>query len=894
MEFNIIKTPYWPESITSVLEGEVFDPKPRKNSKMDFPREKSVCDLFREQVGLRPTAIALEEGDSFLTYEQLDQASNRLANRLLREGLKAEDVVALLLGRSSLFVIAALGVLKAGGAYLPIDGEAQKEAKAFILADSGVRFALADEEQMDVYAEMVERIFLVNERLSSFAQEDDADPLVGLDPSRMAYLIYTSGSTGRPKGVEIEHHSLTNLVSFFLQGLGMSPEDRASMMANVSFDASVMDLWPTLCAGATLVIPHGSVIANLGGLIQWLALKRVTFSFVPTALVELLFEIPWPDDIALKFLITGGDTLRSRPPEGLPFLVLNGYGPTENTVLSTLSVVSSGTTNKLPPVGRAIGNVATYVLDEKLQPVAPGVEGELYLGGEQVARGYRNRSELTREFFMTDPFSLKRGARMYRTGDWVRQGEDGELDFIGRRDDQVQIYGRRVELGEIESNILTHPQVSQVCCRPISSAGVVTGVVAHVVPSMEPKELKEELRNYLLAKLPLAAVPEAFVFHSQLPMTSQGKINRAVLDATVIHRSDMIKSPGEIEAELKVLWRKMLPGWNEDGLEVNIFTTGADSLTAARLLHEAERITGRQIPLSTFLRDPSLAGWLREYTRGDSRKNSPIFPIQKKGSRPPVFFLYYLSGDIGGYFTLAEKLGPDQPVYGLRSPALYNLNALPKSMEDAATEIVKRLKRIQSVDSIALIGYSWAGTLAFEVARQLVEQGANPPFVGIIGTEAPLRRVGLFGKILHFLKYFPGWMRNIMSDPEERRMVPQKIMRRIFRRPLVEHAPDLEGWNTNPIVIHHVELQRTYAPVVSKPFQIYYFREFQEFDRMPRLLESSNTAYKRDGGWGVWAGRAPRVCWIDSDHLDIMRPPAVDRLAMEIRLAMNKHYNIKS
>ena len=858
-----------------------------------FPREKSVYDLFREQVRLRPAAIALEEAESIFTYEQLDHASNRIANRLLREGLKEEDVVALLLPRCSLFVVAALGVLKAGGSYLPMEVDANQEDKSLKFTDSEARFALANADQMSFCADLLERTILVDAGLASFSQESDIDPLVPSNPSRRAYMIYTSGSTGRPKGVEVEHHSLTNLVTFYHQSMGMTSEDRATMITNVCFDVSVADIWPTLCAGATLIIPHRSIIANLDGLIHWLMVERATFAYVPTALIGLMFERSWPDRMPLKFLITGGDTLRSRPPEGFPCIVINGYGPTENTVWSTFAVVSSGQTKKFPPIGRAIGNVATYVLDEKLQPVAPGVEGELYLGGEQVARGYWKRPELTREFFMTDPFSSQRGARMYRTGDWVRWREDGELDFIGRRDDQVQIDGRRIELGEIESSILIHPAVSQVCCRPIRSNGVVTGVVAHVVPSMESKNLREDLREFLFKKLPLAAVPEAYVFHGQLPMTSQGKINRAALDATVIHREDRTKGPEEIEAELKGLWKKMLPEWPEDGLQVNIFNLGADSLTAARLLYEAERITGRQMPLSTFLRDPSLAGWMREYSRGDSRKNSPIFPIQKKGNRPPIFFLYYLSGDIGGYFTLAEKLGPDQPVYGLRSPALYNLDALPNSMEDAATEIVKRLKRVQSVDSIALIGYSWAGTLAFEVARQMVEQGSNPPFVGIIGTGAPLRKLGALGKIIHFAKHFPRWLRIYLRDPEKRRAIPQKIIRKLINRPLVEHAPDLEGWNTNPIVIHHVKLQESYAPVVSKPFQIYYFREFREFDRMPHPLESSNTAHKRDGGWGAWAGMRPRICWIDSDHLDILRPPAVDRLATEIRLAMNKHYKIE-
>ena len=890
MESIKIKTPLWPDSIASVMNAGGVPPSRRENSRMDFPRNQSVCDLFREQVLIRPTAIAIKEGECVLTYEQLDRLSNRIANRLLREGLKDEEFVVLLLGRCSRFVVSALGVLKAGGSYLPIDVDAHQEEKGVKFTDSQARFALANEDQMNVCAERVDRMILVDAKYSSFAEESDIGPRLATSPSRRAYMIYTSGSTGRPKGVEIEHHSLTNLVSFYHRSMGMTWEDRVTMITNVCFDVSVADIWPTLCAGAMLIIPHRSIIANLDGLIEWLLRERATFACVPTALIGLMFERRWPDRMPLKFLITGGDTLRSRPPEGLPCVVINGYGPTENTVWSTFAVVSSGQTKKFPPIGRVIANVTAYVLDEKRQPVAPGVEGELYLGGEQVARGYWMRPELTREFFMPDPFSREAGGRMYRTGDWVRWRDDGELDFIGRRDDQVQIDGRRIELGEIESCMLVHPEVRQVCCRPIRDHGVVTGVVAHVVPALETPELRADLREFLFSKLPLAAVPEAYVFHTQFPVTAQGKVDRALLDSSLIHQKDRTKSSEEIEGELKILWKNMLPEWPEKDTRVNIFSLGADSLTAARLLYEAERITGRQMPLSTFLRDPSLAGWMNEYSRGDSKRDYPIFPIRTSGDRPPIFFLYYLSGDIGGYFTLAEKLGPDQPVYGLRSPALYDLDALPSSMEEAASEVVTRLKQFHFTDSIALIGYSWAGTLAFEVARQLLEQGFDPPFVGIIGTEAPSRKVGPRGKLVHFLRTFPRWLRAQLRDPERRRMFPRKLLRKLFKRPLVEHAPDLEGWNTNPIVLHHLQIEKNYSPLVSKPFYLHYFREFREFDSIPRPLEASNSTHKRDGGWGAWAGMTPRVCWIDSDHLDILRPPAVDRLAMEIRLTMNKYF----
>jgi amino acid adenylation domain-containing protein len=365
---------------------------------MWFPRHQSILDFFRTQVSERPDAVALKEGKDFLTYRDLDRLSNRVANGLLAKGIRNEEIVALLIDKSFHFVIAALGVMKAGGSYIPMDPRVPDQRIGFTLSDSGARFLLVWEEFVPRCAGYGKSVIVVDEKLSSFALDSEKDPALASDPARRAYIIYTSGSTGKPKGVEIEHHSLTNLISVYHNSFGMTPQDRVTLTANVAFDVSVGDLWPVLAAGATVLIPPKDLFDRLEvhRVVSWVDGERASIAFMPTALMPLLMEAQWPVHLRLRFMITGGDTLRCRPKKHHRFKVINGYGPTENTVWSTFSVVTPDGTG-MPPIGRAIGNVSTYILDATLQPVAPGEAGELYLGGEQVARGYFNREELTAE-----------------------------------------------------------------------------------------------------------------------------------------------------------------------------------------------------------------------------------------------------------------------------------------------------------------------------------------------------------------------------------------------------------------------------------------------------------------------------------------------------------------
>ncbi len=571
--------------------------------------------------------------------------------------------------------------------------------------------------------------------------------------------------------MEIEHHALTNLVCHYHRHFKITAQDRASMLAYVAFDVSVADIWPTLCAGGTVTIPPKGILLDPDGLIEWLAEEEITLAFVPTGLVEILFTRPWPQAMKLRYLVTGGDRLRTRPPAGLPFTVLNGYGPTENTVFCTIGEVAPVTgPGQFPSIGRPVDNTTAYVLDEELRPMPENVAGELYVGGEQVARGYVGRPELTAERFLPDPFSDQPKARMYQTGDWVRWLPNGELEFLGRKDGQIQIRGRRVELGEIEAAVLAQGEVLQVCCVPWLEAGMPAAVIAHIVPVPNTSDLPDKLRTYLQTCLPDYMVPREFVLHENLPLTPQGKLNRAALINFQAAKpvTSAITPRDDLERALALLWQTLLPG--NSSPNDTFAGLGGDSMQAIKLMIGVEEIIGQSLEISTFLVKPTFVG-LCEAVKARLAGNEfqPTLALRKQGTRLPLICLYGHGGDIGAYFQLAEALGDDQPVFGIRSPALENMARLPQSIEQAAAELIPWIKKIQPKGAPALVGYSWSGLLVYEVARQLKQTDGVECFTVVIGSSAPVPVKSFTYRLKHFMRNLPSWFWNLATDHQGRR-----------------------------------------------------------------------------------------------------------------------------
>lgn len=833
-----------------------------------------------------------------MTYRELDLYSNRVANELHRRELKREEPVVILLPASCEFLVSIMGVLKAGGTYLPVDTDTPAKRLEFILKDSTARFVLSNAANKDRLDGWSGQMLDAHSFTQSSAAADEKYLDVISDPNRRAYIMYTSGSTGQPKGVEIEHHALTNFVCCYQQYLKITVQDRTSLLAYVAFDVSVADIWPTLCAGGVLAIPPKGILLNPDALINWLATEEITVSFVPTGLAEILFVRPWPTPIKLRVFVTGGDRLRLRPPAGLPFMVLNGYGPTEATVFSTWSVVApENGSGQTPPIGRPLGNTTAYVLDEQLEPLPVEVAGELYLGGEQLARGYIGRPDLTAELFLPDPFAGKPGARMYRTGDWVRWLPDGELEFLGRKDGQIQIRGRRVELGEIEANLFAHAAVRQVCCVPLFDDGMPAGVIAHIVPEIHGENISDQLRAYLQAHLPDYMVPAEFILHESLPLTPQGKLDRGALTNLKSARkaaSPSLSSGDELTKSLAQLWHSLLPAAGQAPDNATFQILGGDSLLTIRLMLGVEKITGQKLEPSTFLVEPTFAGLCRAVRARRLRTDfEAVVTIRKTGTRPPLFFLYNITGDVEAYFDLAKALGEDQPVIGIRSPALEDLSRLPTSIEAAAAEVIRCIRKVQPHGAPMLAGYSWAGMLAFEVARQLEQTEGIQCFTALIGPDTPLRPTDIFFRLTHFARYFPSWLWRLVADQENRtrRLGRWREMIRGTKKNLVEasqSAQPLPDWANSPIARHLIGLGEKFRPFPKCKTSVDIFRERDEFHPPVHPLEIWQTSSLPDAGWSYWTLKPNRIHWLPGDHITILKPPAVSGLAQAIRAAMDR------
>src|SRR5437660_1740993 len=422
-------------------EAEIFTALARQT----ISSTQSVAQLIAAQAVAAPDAVAITDGRRVMTYGELDAHANRLANYLVALGVGPETIVGLCLDRSPLSIVGALAVLKSGGAFLPLDPAYPVERRLFMLNDAQPSVVITVNSEAKNISGGPSKVLSIDSDRTYENYSADA-PATTFSGDQLAYVIYTSGSTGQPKGVEITHASLLNLIAWHRTEFAVTPTDRASHLASVGFDAAVWEVWPYLTAGASLHLPDANTRVSPAQLRDWLVKERITISFLPTVLAEHVMALEWPTQAALRFLLTGADTLHCYPISGLPFELVNNYGPTECTVVATSGRVRSEINAKgLPTIGRPIAKISIYILDANLREVSPGAEGELCIGGVGVARGYLNRHELTSEKFIADRFILEPGARLYRTGDLARYLDNGEIAYLGSVDEQLKVLGYRIQ-----------------------------------------------------------------------------------------------------------------------------------------------------------------------------------------------------------------------------------------------------------------------------------------------------------------------------------------------------------------------------------------------------------------------------------------------------------------
>ncbi|MEA3187676.1 MAG: hypothetical protein QOD99_1506 [Chthoniobacter sp.] len=565
---------------------------------------KDVCvhRLFEKQAAGAPDAVAVVCGDARTSYGELNRRANQIAHHLRRLGVARDEIIGVCVGRSSRFVEAILGILKAECAYLPLDADYPAERLAFMISDARAAVVLAGGEFSEKLPASAAKIVCLDDGV--FQNESSENLVVEESAEDLAYVIYTSGSTGTPKGVAVPHRAVVRLVvdTDYVQ---FAPDDVVAQVANCSFDAVTFEIWgPLLNGGSLAIIPRDSVISPCK-LVDEIQRHHVTTMFLTAALFnQAATEIP--DGFrSLRFLSVGGEALDPRSiatvlRAGAPRRLLNGYGPTETTTFAMwheVQEIRDGQTNV--PLGKPIAGTQIHVLDENRQPVSAGETGELYISGAGVARGYLHRPELTAEKFVT----LKDQMRAYRTGDLVRVNKDGNVEFLGRIDFQVKIRGFRIELGEIEATLTSHPAVRAAAVLAREDQPGDKRLVAYVTTQTSTGEL----RDYLRAKLPEYMVPVAFVTMDRLPLTPNGKLDRDALPAPVREAANAVEPSLPLERDILKIWQHVLRG-DRIGVEANFFDVGGNSLQLAQVHTGIEKLLERAVPITALFQFPTVRG----------------------------------------------------------------------------------------------------------------------------------------------------------------------------------------------------------------------------------------------------------------------------------------------
>lgn len=713
------------------------------NTQRIFPRNKSIPQLVEERVAARPEAPAISYGGVTMTYADLNARANQVASRLRREGVTRGGFVGLLMEPSCESVVAMLGIMKAGAAYVPLDPAYPQDRLTFMLKDAGAKVTIAHQKLATMIGESQTQLLFLDSSFKSLRGESVDNGFTYPEASDIAYVIYTSGSTGVPKGLCVAHRSVARLV-LNTDYVDVKPTDVIAQGSSQSFDASIFEIWGALMNGAKVAGIKKDDLINPKTLSEILRKERVTMMFVTTALFnQLASDAPGIFE-TLRYVFFGGEAcnpkavasvLKNRPPQN----VVHVYGPTETTVFATHFLVREVRDSaKTIPIGHPIANTTGYVVDAAGNLAPTGVPGELWLGGDGVAVGYLNRPELTREKFIPDPFSQEEGARLYRTGDLVRRREDGAIEFLGRIDNQVKIRGFRIELGEIEAALLKHGAVRKAVVLAREDKAGDKKLVAYVEPDPGQTADAVGLKSHLKQSLPDFMVPSAFVVLEHLPLSPNGKIDRKALPAPEWKATERVfqSAADEIEQKILKIWEHTL-GVQPIGVTDNFFDLGGHSLLAVKVFAQFEKVFERKLPLATLFKAPTIRQ-LAEIIRGESKPQawSTIVDIQPKGGKPPIFWVHSLGGDGGGgffyYRRLATLLGEDQPSFGIRSP-----QEPFDRIEDMAAYYIRALKEMQPQGPYQLGGFCFGGIVAYEMARQLEASGEKVSLLAVLESAPP-------------------------------------------------------------------------------------------------------------------------------------------------------------
>lgn len=834
---------------------------------LEYP-QTCLHQLFERQARATPDRVAISFADKNLTYSQLNARSNQLARHLRKRGAGPDSVVGIYIERSLDMVVALLGVLKAGAAYVPLDPSYPHSRIAFILEDAQIRLVLTQEMLCNRLPSPNAELICLDADWREIMTEEQADLGFAVAPENLAYTLYTSGSTGQPKGVQIEHRNVVNFLTTMRREPGLNPEDVLLAVTTLSFDIAGLELYLPLTVGAKVVIASREQASEAHALERLMRVSGVTTMQATPATWRLLIENGWSGDRSLKVLCGGEALPRDLAEQLLPRCgeLWNMYGPTETTIWSSMYRLTDVNWS-LAPIGRPIGNTRMYVVDKNGQLLPVGVAGELWIGGDGLARGYWNRPELTAEKFMPDPFLNNPGARIYRTGDLVRYLRDGNIQYLGRMDNQVKIRGFRIELGEIESVLTQHSAVRQAVVVVRDDMPGDKQIVAYLNPDEEHILDLSEIRSFAKQKLPEYMLPSRWVTVDQFPLTPNGKVDRKALPAPIREAQPARReSPrDELEAKLVSIFETVLDV-RPVGITDDFFELGGHSVMAARLITEIRNLTGTQLSLSKLFQGANVRGLrnvLDEETAPDAE--STVTQIQAGTGSTAPFFAVVSPGESGvGYAILARHMGSDRPFYQLQAdgPIAIDRPYTWEELRDLADQYVAAMRATQPRGPYYFGGMCDGAHLAIRMAHKLEQLGESVGMLAIFDTwvlENSQRR--LLWKISYYAQRLHQFRQ--LSLEEQSQIVSRTSARLLkkLRGQRERSAWSQAYWPTEDYVPPSFNGRIT---LFKDPKQPYY--------------------YKRDPlmGWGDRARSGVDLHVLPIGHSAILREPTVQVLAKRL------------
>jgi amino acid adenylation domain-containing protein len=726
-------------------------------TKFSYPRRKGVHTLFAEQAAKFPDNIAVVFADDLLTYAELNTKANQLARYLRKQGVTQETLVGICLDRGINMLIGLLGILKAGGTYIPIDPNYPAIRVQHMLADSGTKLLLTETKLQNTLADYLTklkyRVDLVNLDADwiKIAQEATNNLKINTRADNLAYMIYTSGSTGKPKGVMIKHHNLTNLILSFQDIFKLNTQDRLLSVTPMSFDISGLEFYLPLTQGACCVIADRQTSMDGESLQRKLAREQITIMQATPITWQLLLESGWQNSENIKVLC-GGEAFNTNLAKQLLACstnIWNLYGPTETTIWSaSYKLVTVDEQKPFISIGKPIGNTQVYVLNKHLQPVPIGISGELYIAGDGVARGYYQREALTAERFIANPFSTSNSNRvLYKTGDLVRWLPDGNLEYIERLDTQTKIRGFRIELGEIEAAIQQVSEIKQVVVIIRQDESGDKYLAAYLICKNKEAIDHTKLRTQLKKLLPVYMVPAVFVTLDKFPTTPNGKIDRkslAEINAETLHQDDVqekttSQSLTKDEQTLLSIWSEVLKIPQEHiGLHEDFFDLGGYSLSALQIITAIRKRFSTDISVRNLFNFPTIAGLIKVIKGSGVESNEhiklikapsgkkislPVVQLITKGAKTPLFLIHPVGGTIFWYKTLAKYLKINRPVYAIQDPSIEIADTLFTTLEEMATFYKSVITEIQPTGPYVLGGSSSGANVSVEISRQIHAEG---------------------------------------------------------------------------------------------------------------------------------------------------------------------------